>query len=65
MFHRLFRSRKHGRPATQFTLPDRWNKSFLQLERLDDRIVPSFSPAVSYYVGSGPYDVVTGVGPGS
>jgi hypothetical protein len=58
MFHRLFRSRKHGRPATQFTLPDRWNKSFLQLERLDDRIVPSFSPAVNYAAGIYPQEVV-------
>jgi hypothetical protein len=58
MFHRLFRSRQHGRPATQFTLPDRWNKSFLQLERLDDRIVPSFSPAVNYATGIRPEEVV-------
>lgn len=58
MFHRLFRSRKHERPATQFTLPGRWNKSFLQLERLDDRIVPSFSPAVNYATGIGPEEVV-------
>ncbi|HVK10134.1 MAG TPA: hypothetical protein VM597_15305, partial [Gemmataceae bacterium] len=59
MFHRLFRSREHGRPATQLTLPDRWNKSFLQLERLDDRIVPTFSPAVNYVAGIYPQEVVT------
>ena len=59
MFHCLFRSRKHGRPATQFTLPDRWHKSFLQLERLDDRIVPAFLDAVNYAVGIYPEEVVT------
>ena len=59
MFHRLFRSREHGRPATQLTLPDRWNKSFLQLERLDDRILPTFSPAVNYVAGIYPQEVVT------
>jgi hypothetical protein len=58
MFHRLFRSRKHGRPATQFTLPDGWNKSFLQVERLDDRIVPAFLDAVNYTTGIRPEAVV-------
>jgi hypothetical protein len=52
MFHRLFRSRKHGRPATPLTPPARWNKSFLQLERLDDRIVPTFIPAANYPPGT-------------
>src|SRR5262245_13118373 len=30
----------------------------LHVEALDDRCLPSFNPAVSYAVGSGPYDVV-------
>jgi hypothetical protein len=54
MFHRLFRSRKHGQPATPSALPARWHKSFLQLERLGDRIVPAFLDAVNYAVGQYP-----------
>lgn len=34
-------------------------KSRLHVETLDDRIVPSFTPAVNYAVGWAPYDVVT------
>jgi hypothetical protein len=59
MFHHLFRSRKQGRPLTLFTPPTRRNKSFLQIERLDDRIVPTFNPAGSYAAGTSPQAVVT------
>jgi hypothetical protein len=31
-----------------------------QLDSLDGRIVPSFTPAVNYAVGDGPLDVATG-----
>jgi Calx-beta domain/FG-GAP-like repeat len=34
-------------------------RTCLHVEALDDRCLPSFTPAVSYAVGSGPYDVVT------
>jgi hypothetical protein len=58
LFNRQNRSRTARRPKP-FTLPARWTAR-LQLEALDERVVPAFLDPVNYAVGTYPNAVVTG-----
>jgi len=47
------------RPVQRFTLPERWNATFLRLETLDERLVPAFLDPANYAVGTSPSAIVT------